>query len=73
MCNPSGCIPRRAPNDGLGAWLIMEPEKDDASDTFEGSSVAATNGATSLNGMHSLNNCEIGGVSPPSSLQPSCF
>ncbi len=33
-----------------------------------GGSVAATNAATSLNGMHSSSNCEIGGVRSPSSL-----
>ena len=47
----------------------MEADIDDASGT-EGGSVAATNVATSLNGMHSLSKNEIGGVSLLSSLPP---
>ncbi len=54
------------PNDGWGAWLV-EPDKDDASGTIEGS-VLATDAATSLIGTHLLNNSEIGGVNPPSFL-----
>jgi hypothetical protein len=59
----------RSPTMGreLGSWK----QNNGASDTFEGS-VAATNAATSLNGMHSLSNCEISGVLPPSSLPQRC-